>query len=178
MSYPTLNVSPSKSYSTMSLQQPEHPSPSLDFALTIHPVSNEGPAENQQDNTPIESSSTSPDRSIYIRAWNKWCAFYTTNSFLILVICAILLAYAYPPLGAVYLAPQITATWIAVVFIFILAGMGIKTEELSKAFTRFYFNLFVQVFNFGVVSSIVYGFSRFMLAMNALPQVRTFICTF
>ena len=50
--------------------------------------------------------------------------------------------------------------------------MGIKTEEFSKAFTRFYFNLFVQVYNFGVVSSIVYGFSRFMLSVDVLPQVR------
>lgn len=57
-------------------------------------------------------------------------------------------------------------------FIFILAGMGIKTEEFSKAFTRFYFNLFVQLFNFGVVSSIVYGFSRFMYSVGVLPQVR------
>jgi sodium/bile acid cotransporter 7 len=50
--------------------------------------------------------------------------------------------------------------------------MGIKTEEFSKAFTRFYFNCFLQFFNFGVVSIIVYGFSRFMLSVNALPQVR------
>lgn len=50
--------------------------------------------------------------------------------------------------------------------------MAIKTQEFSKAFTRLYFNLFVNVFNFGVVSGIVYGFSRFMLYVNALPQVR------
>ncbi|EED96114.1 predicted protein [Thalassiosira pseudonana CCMP1335] len=48
--------------------------------------------------------------------------------------------------------------------------MGIKTEEFSKAFTRFYFNFFLQAFNFGAVSGIVFGFSRFMLAVNALPQ--------
>lgn len=54
----------------------------------------------------------------------------------------------------------------------VLAGMGIKTEEFSKAFTRFYFNLFVQAYNFGAVSSIVYGFSRLMLSVGVLPQVR------
>jgi sodium/bile acid cotransporter 7 len=77
---------------------------------------------------------------------------------------------SYPPLGATYLAPQITATWIAVIFIFILAGMGIKTEEFKKAFQRLRFNLFVQIFNFGVVSSIVFGFSKFMVSVNALSQ--------
>lgn len=48
--------------------------------------------------------------------------------------------------------------------------MGIKTEEFSKAFQRFGFNLFVQVFNFGVVSSIVFGFSRFMVSIDALTK--------
>lgn len=55
---------------------------------------------------------------------------HNANSFLILVIAAILLAYAYPPIGAIYLAPQITATWIAVMFIFILAGMGRVLEGI------------------------------------------------
>ena len=44
--------------------------------------------------------------------------FYWKYEFLCLVVIVILLARAYPPLGAEYLAPQITATWIAVVFIF------------------------------------------------------------
>lgn len=98
--------------------------------------------------------------------WN----FYTNNSFLILLLAAILLAYVYPPLGAEYLAPKVTATWIAVVFIFLLSGIKIKTEELSKAFQSFKFNLFVQVFNFFVVSSVVYGFSRLMIHLGALSR--------
>jgi len=115
-------------------------------------------------------SSLQPQPPFYKRLYSKWISIYTKHSFLILVICAILLAYAYPPLGAEYLAPQITATWIAVIFIFILAGMGIKTEEFAKAFQRIYFNIFVQLYNFGVVSGIVYGFSRFMVWTTALPQ--------
>jgi sodium/bile acid cotransporter 7 len=51
-----------------------------------------------------------------------------------------------------------------------LAGLGLKTEEFSKAFQRFRFNLFVQVFNFGVVSSIVYGVSRGLAGVNAISQ--------
>jgi sodium/bile acid cotransporter 7 len=49
----------------------------------------------------------------------EWCVdFYFTNEFLFLVVVVILLAKAYPPLGAEYLRPEITATWIAVIFIF------------------------------------------------------------
>ncbi len=106
----------------------------------------------------------------YKRFFKNAGRIYHQNSFLILVTCAILLAYAYPPLGATYVAPKITATWIAVIFIFTLAGMGIRTEELAKALQRVYFNTFVQVFNFMVVSGVVYGFTRFMLHVNALPE--------
>ena len=122
-SYPTLNTFTIKSYCTMSPQHQElehQTSSTMDFALTIHPVQHSGTAGNEENNaTPNETSETEQEPiSFYKRVWKKWCKFYNTNSFLILVICAILLAYAYPPLGAVYLAPQITATWIAVMFIF------------------------------------------------------------
>lgn len=53
---------------------------------------------------------------------------------MILVLGAILLAYAYPPLGATHLYPQITAMWIAVMIIFILAGTSVKTEQFAQAF--------------------------------------------
>eukprot|EP00985_Skeletonema_marinoi_P002857 scaffold1172_cov143-Skeletonema_marinoi.AAC.2 len=116
---------------------------------------------------PSDNNASSP---LYKRIWSKCQSIYGTHSFLIKALILILIAFAYPPLGATYLAPQITATWIAVIFIFILAGMGIKTEEFAKAFQRLPFNLFVQLFNFGVVSSIVFGFSRLMVSVNALTQ--------
>mmetsp|Transcript_69483 Transcript_69483/g.104853 ORF Transcript_69483/g.104853 Transcript_69483/m.104853 type:complete len:430 (-) Transcript_69483:42-1331(-) len=96
--------------------------------------------------------------------------FYWNNEFLILIVLVILLARAYPPLGADYLQPQITSTWIAVVFIFVLAGLGLKTKEFSKAFQRLGFNAFVQLFNFGVVSSVVYGISRGLVEVNVVAQ--------
>ena len=104
------------------------------------------------------------------RAWDRWRAFYGANSLIVLVLCAIIIAYAYPPLGAIYLAPHVTATWIAVFFIFVMSGLGLKTNEFAKAFQRVYFNAFVQAFNFGVVSVGVYGFSRGMVASGALVQ--------
>jgi sodium/bile acid cotransporter 7 len=95
-------------------------------------------------------------------------AFYIRNQFPINIMLAILLARAYPPLGADYLKPEITATWIAVAIIFFLSGMGIKTEEFSKAFQRYYFNGFVQGFNFGVVSICVFAVSRLLIAAHML----------
>jgi len=111
-----------------------------------------------------------PPETVFRKIWTWWCRTYATYSFLILVVVAICLARAYPPLGATYLAPHITATWIAVVIIFVLSGLGLRTEEFAKAFQRLKFNLFVQVFNFGVVSAIAFGFSRFMVWIGILSQ--------
>lgn len=123
--------------------------------------------ENANDDENVDST---VKKTILARFWAWWCGFYAANAFLILIVIVILLAYAYPPLGAKYLAPQITATWIAVVIIFFLSGLGLKTEEFAKAFQRLKFNLFVQLFNFGVVSSIVFGFSRAMESAGALSE--------
>ena len=104
------------------------------------------------------------------RAW-KWARLFTQeNDFLILILVSIALAKAYPPLGATYLQPHITATWIAVIIIFVLSGLGLKTNEFATAFTRLYFNSFVLIFNFFVVSMLVYGFSLLLVTVGALPQ--------
>ena len=51
-----------------------------------------------------------------------------------------------------------------------MAGLGLKTEEFVKAFRRVYFNAFIQVFNFGVISSVVFGFSRLMIEIGAINK--------
>jgi sodium/bile acid cotransporter 7 len=51
-----------------------------------------------------------------------------------------------------------------------MAGLGLKTAEFSKAFQRLYFNTFVQVFNFGVVSAICFGFSRMLWKVGVLSS--------
>jgi sodium/bile acid cotransporter 7 len=102
--------------------------------------------------------------------WQRAKGFYWDNEFLILVVVAILLARAYPPLGATYLAPEITATWIAVVFIFVMAGLGLKTSEFSKALQQVWFNATVQLYNFGVVSAGTYGVSRALEAASILSK--------
>jgi len=112
-----------------------------------------------------------PSRACCCSRLGRWlCQVYWSNEFVILVILAISLARAYPPLGNTYLAPQITSTWIAVMFIFLMAGLGLKTKEFSNAFQQIYFNAFVQTFSFGVVSSIGYGLSKALVAANIIPQ--------
>ena len=74
---------------------------------------------------------------------SKCCQFYVNNSFIINVVLVIAAAFAYPPFAPDYLAPKITASWIAVMFIFLNAGISLKTKEIAKAFTRIWFNLFV-----------------------------------
>ncbi len=139
--------------------------------VSVHAVSSLENALNQENNSSDDDQPSSPlPKPLYERIWTTCQSIYGTHSFLVKALILILIAFAYPPLGATYLAPQITATWIAVIFIFILAGMGIKTEEFAKAFQRLRFNLFVQIFNFGVVSSIVFGFSKFMVSVDALTQ--------
>lgn len=116
--------------------------------------------------TANEEAPEPPKKSI----WQRIVDFYFGNEFLLLVIAAILLARAYPPLGAEYLVPEITATWIAVCIIFIMAGLGLKTEEFSKAFQQVWFNLFVQCFNFGFVSAIIYVVSLGLKEWNILTE--------
>jgi solute carrier family 10 (sodium/bile acid cotransporter), member 7 len=100
----------------------------------------------------------------------KCIKYYWEYEFLILVMFSILLARAYPPLGATYLAPDITADWIAVLFIFLMAGLGLKTAEFRKAVSHVYFNVLVQVFSFGVVSSVVFGVARGLTSAGILSH--------
>ena len=94
--------------------------------------------------------------------------FYETNHFLIKAILAILIAKLYPPLGAELLYPQITGQWCAVMFIFCMAGILIKTSELGTAVTRWKFNIFVLGFNFFALSFIVYWSTRILLKYNLI----------
>ena len=96
-------------------------------------------------------------------------SFCHKHSFLILVTLAILLAYIYPPLGAQYLASNITSDWMAVVLIFFLSGLSIRSEEFGTALQRPAFNIYVPFYNFIVVSGIVYGTSRLLLHYDVLP---------
>jgi sodium/bile acid cotransporter 7 len=66
----------------------------------------------------LSSDADEPPESLQSKLWKQVVAFYFANEFMILAILAIIIAKAYPPLGANYLKPKITASWIAVIFIF------------------------------------------------------------
>jgi sodium/bile acid cotransporter 7 len=92
------------------------------------------------------------------------------NEFLILILLAIGIAKAYPPLGAEYLKPTITAGWVAVIIIFFLSGLSLRFGELTSSMKNMKVNLYIQIYNFGLVSALVFGFSQLMKTVGALEQ--------
>lgn len=96
--------------------------------------------------------------------------FYLKNSFLINAVISIACARIDPPFAADNLEPKITASWLAVILIFLMSGLSLKTKEIAKAFTQVWFNLFVQAFNLGIVPCLVYGLSRLLLKREALNE--------
>lgn len=123
--------------------------------------SNSGPPANQQSRDAAVDPGVAPTRSEKVKA------FLIANSLLLGILCAIGIAAAYPKLGAVYLAPKITATYICVIYIFLLSGISLKTRELVNALKNYKFNAAVQVFNLMVVSSLTYALTRFLLGIEA-----------
>ena len=83
---------------------------------------------------------------------------------------AILAALAYPPLGVKYLYPEITSDWVAVVCIFIISGLSLKTKEILKAMTQIKFHIFLQIFNLGFVPLFTYGLSRLLAHTEILTK--------
>ena len=127
------------------------------------------PTNNNNTNEDVDETET--DKSCLQLFPQRLLAFYLMYDFPIHLLIGICLARAYPPLGAKYLKPEYTASWVATGIIFFLSGLGLKTKELLKvAFRRVYFNVFVEVFNFGVVSLIVFGVSRALSESGIIPQ--------
>lgn len=136
----------------------------------VGPKEEEEPTKEEPTKEATADDSAEEEKSGLSKTLACLAKFYWTNEFLILILVAILIAFAYPPLGAIYLAPKVTATWIAVMFIFLLAGLGLKTEEFSKASKQCSFNLFVFAYNFGVDSAFVFGISRLLARYNVINQ--------
>jgi predicted Na+-dependent transporter len=83
------------------------------------------------------------------------------------ILAAIGLAKLYPILGANYLQPNITSDWIAVVLIFFLSGLSLRTSEIVGAVSSHWrFHLVVQLFSLGVVPAVVYGITRLLLLLG------------
>ena len=129
------------------------------------------PASNTNDDDDAPATATDNDQSCLQLFFRRLLAFYLMYDFPIHILIGIGIAKAYPPLGAEYLKPKITASWVATGIIFFLSGLGLKTNDLLKvAFKRLYFNVFVEVFNFGFVSLLVFGVSRALASSGIIPQ--------
>jgi ACR3 family arsenite efflux pump ArsB len=117
-----------------------------------------------------ENPDTNPKSTKCHSVWSCITTLFNTYSFMIYAAAGIILAYSYPPLGAVYVYPKITSSYIAVITIFLLSGIGLRTKELKNVYKNINFNIFVVVFNFGVVSAIVFGIAKFLLKVGALSE--------
>ena len=96
--------------------------------------------------------------------WQRVQTIYFANEFVLLIILAILLAKCNPTIGINYFYPQITAKYVAVIFIFLLSGLSLQTSELhATAFSNIRFNLFIQCYNFFFVSTFVYCVCTYVL---------------
>ena len=76
-----------------------------------------------------ESGEDRGRKSLFSRVIN----FYFANEFIFLILLAIALAKAYPPLGADYLQPNITATWLGVIVIFGASRMDRYGQQIHFA---------------------------------------------
>jgi hypothetical protein len=90
--------------------------PSIDSSSPdeSHLTDNVGSSSNSKDEVKQKCWSLFPTSDFWTCVWK----FYHDFEILILFGVAVLIAKIYPPLGSIYLCPKITATWIAVVFIF------------------------------------------------------------
>jgi solute carrier family 10 (sodium/bile acid cotransporter), member 7 len=122
--------------------------------------------ENNNDNNNNKEEEEKKKKSI----WQRLCGLYQQQEFLILILVAIGLARAYPKLGAVYLQPDITATWMAVILIFLLSGISLRTSELfGTVWYHWKFHILVQLVSLGLVPALVFGISR-VLANHVISQ--------
>lgn len=116
------------------------------------------------------ASSCSAEETRQQQSKRRIVSFFFTYDFPIAILIVIGLAKAYPPLGAVYLVPNITATWVAIILMFFLNGLGLKTKEFFRALKKVSFNLYDEFFSFIVCSSFVFGVSRLLIITGALPE--------
>jgi len=123
-------------------------------------------SRDEEEGSPVNSPKSTGCRSV----WGCITAFFNTYSFMVYAAVGIILAYSYPPLGAVYVYPKITSSYVAVITIFLLSGIGLRTKELKNVYKNINFNIFVVVFNFGVVSAFVFGIAKFLLKVGALSE--------
>lgn len=93
-----------------------------------------------------------------------------SNILLAVITASVIVAWLYPKLGAVYVQPDISASWIAVVIIFFVSGLSMDTASIIHAGKNIKFNVFVQLFNFGFISAFCYLLSLLVMQYEVMPN--------
>lgn len=93
-----------------------------------------------------------------------------SNTLLAAMTMSVIVAWLYPKLGAVYVQPEISASWVAVVIIFFVSGLTMDTTSIIHAGKKCRLNTFIQLFNFVFVSAVCYLFSLLMVQYEVIPN--------
>jgi len=103
---------------------------------------------------PKEADPNQPE-SCLMKVYNE---FFGKRFFLYMLVITISVAAAYPDAGRTGgpLAPEISVSWVAVVLIFFITGLKLKTQELSKAASYWKLNLYVLSFTYIFIPGTVF----------------------
>jgi len=155
----------SSSPCTCDAVEEEHALTATTTTMTTESPSEHNAEEKQEDDS---AAAAAEKPSALSRCCHCLAEFWESHHFPLLILLAIGLAKAHPTMGDEWLQPHITAAWVAVILCFLISGICLKLDELWTASKRIYFNTFVQVFNFGVVSSVVFGVTRLLQEVGAV----------
>ncbi|KNE67399.1 hypothetical protein AMAG_11865 [Allomyces macrogynus ATCC 38327] len=117
---------------------------------------------------PSPVSATSPRRpSFATRAKDFGAAVLAAlwkNWFLVGVVVVIVLAYLFPQVGKShgYIRSEYTVKYGAVMIIFFISGLGLKSQVLVKGLLSWRQHLIIQLVSFGAIPAICFGLSRLM----------------
>ncbi|XP_035207685.1 sodium/bile acid cotransporter 7-like [Stegodyphus dumicola] len=89
---------------------------------------------------------------------------FLNKPFLWFIAASIYFAYMYPEIGAKggFLKPEITVKYVAVVVIFFLSGVSLKSTELKTATYQFQIHLFIQLYSMLFIPLIVQIFAELL----------------
>ncbi|KAL7496146.1 hypothetical protein ACHAWT_005576 [Skeletonema menzelii] len=93
-----------------------------------------------------------------------------SNTLLAAMTMSVIVAWLYPKLGAVYVQPEISASWVAVVIIFFVSGLTMDTASIFRAGKKCKLNTFIQLFNFVFVSAVCHLFSLLLVQYEVIPN--------
>ena len=100
---------------------------------------------------------------------DKTKSFYVQNSFMVNVILVICIARAHSSLTTkTYEDVLSILAIVAVIWIFLFTGLGLRTRELVKALKNYEFNAFVQLFNLGLLPVSIWAVSRVLIDIKVL----------